>query len=134
VRVVVTITLSGDADGQSVYTDAGLNRMVKAVNETSRKLFRGWDFSDTDDGVDSGDTSIANRTFRNQVTVTASARDVEVRTNVTTDDTPDAEIPFDIVESGVIDDDEILVWGSPNATLTVAQNTEFVAEHTTRIV
>lgn len=134
VRLIVTITLTGAASGQAVYTTIGLNSMAQAVVASSRIVFKAWEFSDTADGVDASDTSIANTVFRNQTSRSVVNRDVEVTSNVTTDDTPDASIPFDIVESGVIDEDQNLVWGSPNATFTVESDTEFVAKTTTRIV
>lgn len=134
VRAIVTITLTGSADGQAVYTTVGLNSMAQAVVASSRTVFKAWVFSDTADGVDASDTKIANEVFRNQTTRSVSNTDVEVKCDVGTGDTPNASIPFDIVESGVYDEDQNLVWGSPNATFTVESDTTFVAEKTTRVV
>jgi hypothetical protein len=127
IRFVTTITFTVDAFGQGLFTDAGAENVPEAVVDSSFDLFMAFVFSDQDDDLKKSQTSLPNETFRNSVTEDRTSADVIVTSRVTTDDTASG-YPYDIVQAGVVTDNDVLIWASDNRALTVESDTEFTAE------
>jgi len=133
VRFKTTITVEDGASGEALFTDAGLAAIADSVLVTSDDVFRSFAFSDTSGGLDASDTSLPGELFRNSTSDDRLDREVVVSTRITTTETPDGSIPFDIVQAGITDETDTLVWGSPSRAFTVESDTEFTAQATVTV-